>query len=94
MAAERGHSMCKFLVAQALLRGVGETTIDLEKGIYWLKRAAESGLAEAEAELGLCYMFGKGMNQDYAAAIFWSRKAAEKGLAWAQCRLGCVPQFP
>ena len=86
MAAERGHLMCQFLVGQALLRGIEGTQIDLEEGASWMLRAAEAGLAEAQAQLGFCYFVGQGVGQDQEEALRWSIAAADQGHAWAQYR--------
>ena len=90
MAAERGHVMCQFLVGQALLRGVEGTPINLEEGASWMKRAADAGFDEAQAHLGLCYLAGHGVSQNYYEALRWSLAAAEKGNAWAQYRAAYI----
>ncbi|MCL2196011.1 MAG: sel1 repeat family protein [Treponema sp.] len=51
-------------------------------------KAAESGDAEAQTSLALCYYQGEGVEQDYKLAAFWYTKAAEQGDAGAQCLLG------
>ena len=86
LAAERGHLMCQFLVGQALLRGLDGTQVDLEEGASWMLRAAEAGFAEAQAQLGLCYLAGQGVRQNYEDALSWSIAAADQGHAWAQYR--------
>lgn len=52
------------------------------------KAAAEQGNAEAQWNLGFCYEWGKGVEQDSAEAVKWYRKAAEQGNTFAQFRLG------
>lgn len=51
-----------------------------------MMRAAEAGFAEAQAQLGLCYLMGQGVKQDEEEALRWSLAAAEQGHAWAQYR--------
>lgn len=87
MAAERGQLMCQFLVAQAFMRGVEGTQVDLEAGVSWMRRAAEAGLAEAQAQLGFYYLDGQGVEQNYEEALRWSLSAAEQEHAWAQYRV-------
>lgn len=53
-----------------------------------LRAAAESGDADAQYELGFCYMSGLGVEEDAAQAAAWYGKAAEQGNAHAQCSLG------
>jgi uncharacterized protein len=53
-----------------------------------IRSLANDGDAEAQFNLGLMYMTGKGVQQDYAAAVIWFQKAAEQGYALAQSNLG------
>ena len=53
-----------------------------------LKARGESGDREAQNNLGLCYQYGYGTEQNYAEAALWFRRAAEGGLATAQFNLG------
>ena len=52
------------------------------------RKAAESGHAGAQCELGYCYNFGKGVAMDCKAAADWYAKAAAQGDAGAQFNLG------
>ena len=54
------------------------------------KPLAEQGLPEAQHNLGLMYVNGQGVSQDYAEAVMWYRKAAEHGVALAQNNLGIM----
>jgi len=54
----------------------------------WYKRAAEAGVAMAQAKLGNCYFAGAGVPRDFPAAQRWYRRAAEQGYADAQYVLG------
>lgn len=51
-------------------------------------RAARSGDAVAQHNLGVMYENGDGVPQDLAQAVYWYRKAAEQGNANAQTNLG------
>jgi TPR repeat protein len=62
----------------------GDYAIALKK----LHPLAEQGNALAQNSLGLMYVEGKGVSQDYDEAIRWFRKAADQGLAKAQTNLG------
>ena len=50
----------------------------------WLERAANQGYAPAEYELGRIYLYGHGVDMDYAKALVWEQKAAEQGDPRAQ----------
>ena len=54
----------------------------------WLLKAAEQGNAAAQDNLGDCYYYGRGVEQNYTEAVKWYRKAAEQGYAVAQNILG------
>ncbi len=54
----------------------------------WYLRAAEAGVAMAQAKLGNCYFAGAGVTRDFPAAQRWYRRAAEQGFADAQYVLG------
>ena len=53
-----------------------------------LRPLAEQGSSEAQANLGLMYELGQGVDIDFEEAFKWYRSAAEKGTAWAQTNLG------
>ncbi len=56
----------------------------------WYRKAAERGMPMAQYELGILYMFGEGVPQDYKESISWHRKAAGQGMAVAQYELGSI----
>ncbi len=51
-------------------------------------KAAEQGVARAQANLGWMYVKGKGVPKNYKQAAYWWTKAAEQGVAMAQYNLG------
>ena len=53
-----------------------------------LRKKAEAGDAEAQYNLGECFLNGDGVAKDMAEAVKWWRKAAEQGAVWAQYNLG------
>jgi TPR repeat protein len=54
-------------------------------------KADDQGLAAAEHNLGLMYVAGQSVPQDYTAAVTWFRKAAEQqGHTAAQFNLGSM----
>ena len=52
------------------------------------KNAAERGNVEAQYELGYCYYWGEGVEENKIEAVKWYRKAAEQGNVHAQNDLG------
>ena len=58
--------------------------------MQWFRKAAEQGGAKAQLNLGLMYVNGRGVRQDYAQAAQWFSKAAEQGYAQEQFGLGVM----
>src|SRR6266436_4875191 len=61
---------------------------DHAKALRLIRPLANDGDATAQFNLGLMYMTGQGVQQDYSAAALWFRKAAEQGYAVAEFLLG------
>jgi TPR repeat protein/uncharacterized RDD family membrane protein YckC len=61
---------------------------DYSAVVQWYLKAAEKGYASAQANLGMMYSQGQGVQQDYAEAVSWLQKAADKGDAAAENNLG------
>ncbi|MBF0158627.1 MAG: sel1 repeat family protein [Magnetococcales bacterium] len=60
------------------------------KALEWYRKAAEQGLAEAQANLGMMYYLGIGTAEDEKEAFQWLKKAADQGLAEAQRNLSIL----
>jgi len=56
------------------------------------KAKAEAGDADAQYNLGLMYVLGEGVEQDFKEAVKWYQKAADQGDAIAQSNLGLMYQ--
>ena len=61
---------------------------DPSKSVFWYRRAAEQGYAEAEIFLSLSYAGGIGVQRDDVQVVRWMRRAAEHGSADGQMMLG------
>lgn len=72
--AERGDRN-----AQHLLGTFAEITGNYATAAQWYQKAAEQGLARAQADLGNLYRNGAGVPQDYVQAFQWSMAAAVQG---------------
>ncbi|MBQ7567506.1 SEL1-like repeat protein [bacterium] len=59
-----------------------------ESAYKWFNRAAQQNNTEAQTQLALCYLSGKGVAQDQEKAIALLRGAAAEGDALAQHHLG------
>lgn len=63
---------------------------EYNEAIYWYRKAAKKGNVVAQTLLGMLYMNGQGVDQDFSMAINWFRKSAEKNEAIAQYYLGMM----
>ena len=52
---------------------------DRARAVHWYTKAAEQGHAQAQFNLGVCFLTGQGVEQDLARAVHWYTKAAEQG---------------
>ena len=64
------------------------TVQQYESAVKQFAAAANLGHAEAQNQLGFCFVEGLGVKPDSAEAVKWWRKAAEQGNASAQFNLG------
>ena len=55
--------------------------------VYWWRKAADQGDADAQNNLGNAYRDGCGVEQDDVQAVYWYRKAADQDNVQAQCAL-------
>ena len=68
--------------------GFGGSSKNINKGIKYISKAADSGNAVAQYLIGVCYDNGIGVEVDIELAIDWYRKAAEQGVVEAQYDYG------
>jgi uncharacterized protein len=61
---------------------------DYGKAYEWLKKAADSGVAESYNRLGLIYLNAFGVERDYRQAHAFFEKAASGGHSWGYFNLG------
>lgn len=50
-----------------------------EKAAFWYTKAAEQGLPEAQAMLGMLYFLGRGVTRNYAQACHYFEQALQGG---------------
>jgi TPR repeat protein len=59
---------------------------DEAEAARWYRKAADQGLAEAEAHLGGCYALGRGVPKDEAEAGRWLRRVLENPTASSELK--------
>lgn len=86
-AAAFADGACQFQWGQANFNGwIGAT--NYEEAVYWYRKAADQGHAEAQFLLGYCCFGGKGVGRDYAEAVSWWQKSVAASNADARSYLG------
>ena len=63
---------------------------EYETAIHIWRDLAEKGDAQAQNNLGVCYVKGDGTGRDIPTAVVWFRRAAEQGYAKAMWNLGRI----
>ncbi len=86
-AAQSGAPEFQFDLAAAL---ADRPQPDLEAAARWYSAAAAQGNAQAQANLGLLYLQGNGVETNEGEAVRLFREAAEAGNAQAQNNLGLL----
>jgi TPR repeat protein len=92
-AADHGYPEAALLMGDlfgqiALTRAGKQQDEAARAAVTWYQRAAEAGVAMAQAKLGNCYFAGAGVQRDFVTAQRWYRRAANQGYADAQYVLG------
>jgi len=80
--ARGGDARAQYLVGAAYLHGLEEEQIevDADKGVFWLKKSAKQGAAEAYDDLAISYRDGLGVEKDAEKWQIYLVKAAELGM--------------
>ena len=80
---EEGDTESQFLLGVMYLKSK-----EIEKGLEWLKKAADGNHLEAQLKLGEMYSNGQIVEKNISSAAKWIRLAAEQGHPESQFRLG------
>lgn len=78
LSAEQGNEF-----GQMQLANTYDAENNGEKYIYWLTKAAEQGLGEAQCNLGVEYVTAKYIEKDLQKAMYWLEKAKENQIPQA-----------
>ncbi len=90
--AEQGYPLAECQTGYFYYDGLGVEK-DLDKAVYWTRRAADHGDRDGQCNLAWFHEDGIGVERDMEQAVFWYRKAALQGhdLAIAKCKELGVP---
>ncbi len=78
LAAQRGDPVSQFILAHLLAHGLAGAP-DLHEAVRLYRAAAEKGIAPAMTNLGLLYLGGRGVPQDFVLGYMWINVAAASG---------------
>ena len=98
-AALRFTTKVCFLAVLLHLRCLGQVTeiaprrSSLSEGVEVIAKVAELGDPVSQRYLGVAYLFGKGVMQDFSQAVFWFSKASLQGDQPAQNELADCFEF-
>ncbi|MDI7774076.1 tetratricopeptide repeat protein [Asticcacaulis sp. EMRT-3] len=77
--ANGGDAQAAYDLAQVYVEGIYGQKKNPKLAAQWTLRAAQGGLAKAEADYAGRLESGKGVNPDFNAALGWYQKAADQG---------------
>ncbi len=85
--AEQGYPLAECQIGYFYYDGLGVDK-DLEKAVYWTRRAADHGDRDGQCNLAWFHENAIGVERDIEQAIFWYRKAAlqDHNLAIEKCK--------
>ncbi len=63
--------MAQRILGERYALGIEGVTQDMNQAVFWLKKAADKGDAEAQYYLGYMYGRGLGITQDWVQAHMW-----------------------
>jgi len=87
LAAKQGQGQAQLVLGLMYYTGHGDMIKNVKRAIFWLSKAANQGVADAQYSLGLIYANGADGKKNEAEAIQWWRKAAAQNHAKAQHNL-------
>ena len=77
--AEKGNAKAQFLLGSNYGSGLSGFKKDEAEAVKWYRKAADQGLADAQAALGVMYSIGRGIPKDEVEAYKWMLLAVEQG---------------
>lgn len=88
--AEKGEAKAQFDLGFLYLYGdfYAHLDADRDQGLFWIRKSAAQGYAQAQDLMGCLLYRGGILTQDKTEAVKWFRKAAEQGDPYAQSNLG------
>ena len=85
--------ICVFFCCGILLSSCSKSSDNISKSsgnLNLIEEKAKQGDSESQYNMGVFYMNGEGITQDYKKAIEWFSKAAESNDSEAQYNIGII----
>jgi len=79
IAGEAGHAESQYLLGEYYNEGYGNTEINMPLAVQWYEKAATQGHGDAQATLGVCYVYGEGVKKNIKKGRDLIRCGMEKG---------------
>ncbi len=84
MGAPKRRATAQYWIGKLYLTGGGGLEQNTVEAALWFEGAANSGLDEAQYELGRLYVQGRGVPRDLSRALVWLEEAAAQGMTHAE----------
>ena len=84
MGAPNRRATAQYWIGKLYLTGGGGLEQNTVEAALWFEGAANSGLDEAQYELGRLYVQGRGVPRDLSRALVWLEEAAAQGMTHAE----------
>ncbi len=84
MGAPKRRATAQYWIGKLYLTGGGGLEQNAVEAALWFEGAANSGLDEAQYELGRLYVQGRGVPRDLSRALVWLEEAAAQGMTHAE----------
>ena len=78
-AAKTGDADSQFALAESYIQGLKGFSVDYKKAYYWMEKAANQGIPEAQILVGTMYSLGRGAVKNKETANYWFKKAKNQG---------------
>lgn len=79
ISAQQGDPEAQFVLGNVYQLGVMGVPTNLKKAVSWYKKAANQGYADAQLNLGICYLVGRGVKEDLVEAVRLFLEAEKNG---------------
>nr|WP_281380417.1 tetratricopeptide repeat protein [Marinobacter oulmenensis] len=89
LRAENGDPRAQYLIARVFLFGNNEIGVDedQDKGVYWMRKSADQGAAEAQYAMAMLYRNGVGLEKDAKKWEKYMTLAGEQNFSRAMIEL-------